>query len=90
MLLGMPGVAEVAVVSVPDLRLGERAAAVIRPKPAAPAPMERMRSHLEKAGLARQKWPEKIHLRDDLPGTASGKVQKFLLRTDIAARSDHS
>jgi acyl-CoA synthetase (AMP-forming)/AMP-acid ligase II len=90
-LLDMPGVAEVAVVSVPDPRLGERAAAVIRPKPAAPAPtLERMRSHLEKAGLARQKWPEEIHLRDDLPRTASGKVQKFLLRTDIAARSDHS
>ncbi|MBO2447695.1 AMP-binding protein [Actinomadura barringtoniae] len=83
-LLGMPGVAEVAVVSVPDPRLGERAAAVIRTKPSAPAPtLESMRAHLEKAGLARQKWPEEIHLRDDFPRTASGKVQKFLLRKDI-------
>ncbi|MEU5880557.1 AMP-binding protein [Spirillospora sp. NPDC047279] len=88
-LLGMPGVAEVAVVSVPDDRLGERAAAVVRPRAAGPEPtLERIRAHLEEVGLARQKWPEELHLRDDFPRTASGKVQKFLLRRDIAVHSE--
>ena len=43
---------------------------------------------LERAGLARQKWPEEIHAVDDFPRTASGKVRKYILRKDIAARRD--
>ena len=39
-----------------------------------------VRDALERAGLARQKWPEELHLGDDLPRTPSGKVQKALLR----------
>jgi non-ribosomal peptide synthetase component E (peptide arylation enzyme) len=45
-----------------------------------------MRAHLEQAGLARQKWPEELHAVDDFPRTATGKVQKYILRRDIAAR----
>ncbi|KAB2383487.1 AMP-binding protein [Actinomadura montaniterrae] len=87
-LLGMPGVAEAAVVAAPDERLGEHAAAVVRPKPDAAAPtIEEMRAHLERAGLGRQKWPEELHAVEDFPRTASGKVQKFLLRREIAARA---
>jgi non-ribosomal peptide synthetase component E (peptide arylation enzyme) len=44
------------------------------------------RTHLERVGLARQKWPEEIHVVDDFPRTASGKVQKVVLRRDVAAR----
>ena len=39
-----------------------------------------VRAHLAAEGLARQKWPESLHLVDDLPRTPSGKVQKFVLR----------
>ncbi|MDL4816373.1 AMP-binding protein [Actinomadura opuntiae] len=88
-LLGMPGVAEAAVVSAPDARLGEHAAAVLRPRPGGPAPtIGAMRAHLERVGLARQKWPEELHVVDDFPRTASGKVQKFRLRRDIAVRAE--
>jgi len=45
-----------------------------------------MRDHFERAGLARQKWPEELHVLDDFPRTATGKVQKYILRRDIAAR----
>ena len=87
-LLALPGIAEAAVVGVPDERLGERAAAFVRMLPAEPAPtLAAMRAHLEEAGLARQKWPEELHAVDDFPRTASGKVQKFLLRRDVAARA---
>jgi acyl-CoA synthetase len=87
LLLGMPAIAEVAVVAAPDPRLGEHAAAVVRRKPGHQIPtLDEVRAHLERAGLARQKWPEELHEVDDFPRTPSGKIQKFLLRRDVAAR----
>jgi len=86
LLLGMPAVAEAAVVAAPDARLGEHAAAVLRLRPGHPAPaLGEIRALLEQSGLARQKWPEEVHVVTDFPRTPSGKVQKFLLRRDIAA-----
>lgn len=83
-LLAMRGVAEAVVVAAPDERLGEHAAAVLRLLPGHRAPtLDTMRAHLERVGLARQKFPEELHVVDDLPRTPSGKVQKFLLRRDI-------
>ena len=87
LVLRMPGVAEVAVVAAPDARLGERVAAFLRTRPGEPAPtMLELREHLERAGLARQKWPEELHEVDDLPRTPSGKVQKFVLRQRLRDR----
>lgn len=78
------GIAEVAVVAAPDVRLGERAAAVVRLRDGAAAPgLERIREHLAAAGLARQKWPESIHVVEELPRTPSGKVKKFVLREQL-------
>ncbi|MDX3745475.1 AMP-binding protein [Streptomyces sp. AK08-02] len=86
-LLTLPAVAEAAVVAAPDERLGEHAAAVLRLKPGHRAPtLDETCAHLDREGLARQKWPEEVHVVDDFPRTASGKVQKFVLRKDIAAR----
>ncbi|MET8976534.1 AMP-binding protein [Streptomyces sp. NPDC004539] len=85
-LLALDGVAEAAVVGVPDPRFGERAAAVLRMLDGRSAPsLADVRLHFEHAGLARQKWPEEIHALADLPRTASGKVKKFVLRERIAA-----
>ncbi|HEY6625295.1 MAG TPA: hypothetical protein VIX85_15760 [Acidimicrobiales bacterium] len=73
--------AEVAVMAPPDARMGERAAAVIRMVPGHPFPdLSSIRVELERAGLARQKWPEHLVEVDDFPRTPSGKVQKFVLR----------
>ncbi|MER7180190.1 AMP-binding protein [Streptomyces hyaluromycini] len=84
-LLGLPGVAEAAVVAVPDPRLGERAAAVLRMLPGWSAPvLAEVRTHFQRSGLARQKWPEEIRSVDDFPRTPSGKVKKFELRRNIA------
>jgi acyl-CoA synthetase (AMP-forming)/AMP-acid ligase II len=83
-LLGLDPIAEVSVVAVPDDRLGERAAAVFRRREGADAPtLDDIRQHLEAVGLARQKWPESLHLVEDFPRTASGKVQKFRLRQQL-------
>ena len=84
LLMGMDSVAEVSVVAVPDDRLGERAAAVLRIRAGRTAPtLEQVRAHLAAAGLARQKWPESLHQVDELPRTPSGKVQKFRLRQEL-------
>lgn len=84
-LLGMAQVAEAVVVAAPDPRMGERAAAVLRLKPGAFMPsLDEVRAHFERAGVARQKWPEELHEVADYPRTASGKVQKFVVRQNLA------
>jgi acyl-CoA synthetase (AMP-forming)/AMP-acid ligase II len=86
LLAHMPGVAEVAVVAAPDERLGEHGCAFFRMQPEHAAPtLEEVRAHLGSAGLARQKWPEELRITDELPRTASGKVQKFALRERLRA-----
>ncbi|WP_018637470.1 AMP-binding protein [Parafrankia elaeagni] len=86
-LLTMPGVAEAAVVAAPDARLGEHAAAVLRLQAGAVLPtLEEVRAHFERAGLARQKWPEEVLGTADFPRTPSGKIQKAVLRRGLARR----
>ena len=83
-LLSMPGVAEAVVVGAPDARLGERTAAVLRVLDGHAMPtLDEVRAHFDIAGIAIQKWPEQLHRVDDYPRTASGKVQKFLVRRNI-------
>jgi acyl-CoA synthetase len=77
----IPGVAECAVVAAPDPRLGEHAAVFVRMLCGHDDPsLESVRTHLEGAGLARQKWPEELRTVSEFPRTPSGKVQKFVLR----------
>jgi acyl-CoA synthetase (AMP-forming)/AMP-acid ligase II len=88
-LLGLPSVAEAVVVAAPDARLGERATAVLRIKPGcAMPPLAEVRAHFERAGVAKQKWPEELHEVDDYPRTASGKVQKFVVRQHVRDSSE--
>ncbi|MDO3634933.1 AMP-binding protein [Mycolicibacterium arseniciresistens] len=89
-LLAMPAVAEAVVVSAPDERLGEHVAAVLRIKAGQTMPsLDEVRSHFGRAGVARQKCPEELHEvpeGQDYPRTASGKVQKVLIRAQIHRR----
>jgi len=85
LLLSMPAVAEAVVVAAPDARLGERTAAVLRIKEGHSMPsLDDVRAHFQQSGAARQKWPEELHEVADYPRTASGKVQKYLVRKGIA------
>jgi len=86
-LLGLPGVVEAAAVAAPDDRLGEHVAAVLVLRPGCALPtLEEVRAHFDRAGLARQKWPQEVHGVAEFPRTASGKIRKLPLRQDIAAR----
>ncbi|MGH9028212.1 MAG: AMP-binding protein, partial [Acidimicrobiales bacterium] len=68
LLLRLPEVSEAAVVAAPDARLGEHACAFVLLGPGSPAPdLEKVREHLERAGLARQKWPEELRVVEELP-----------------------
>jgi acyl-CoA synthetase len=81
LLMGLDEVAEVCVVSEPDPRLGEHAAAVLRLRDGGSVPtVEDLGRRLGAAGLARQKWPEAVYQVEEFPRTPSGKVQKFVLR----------
>jgi len=86
LLSELDAVAEVAVVAAPDERFGEHAAAVVRLRAGTTCPrLEEVRRHLSAQGLARQKWPESVYAVEDFPRTASGKIQKFVLRRNLQA-----
>jgi len=78
-------VAEVAIVGMPDPVMGERCCAFIVVATGQPAPtLDELRDFLTSRGLPRQKLPERLEVRAALPLTSTGKVQKNLLRDDIA------
>ncbi|PXY27900.1 AMP-binding protein [Prauserella muralis] len=86
LLLGHPAVHEVAVVSCPDPVLVERACAYVVPQDGLVPTLEQLRAHLSAAGLAVQKSPERLEIVAELPRTASGKVQRHVLRERLRAR----
>jgi len=75
-----PSVAQVAVVAYPDERLGEKACAVVVPKPGESPTLEDVTGFLRGRDIAAVKLPEKLLVLEQLPMTATGKIQKFLLR----------
>ena len=75
-----PAVALAAIVAFPDERLGERACAVVVPKPGKTIDLASMVEFLKAQKVALQYIPERLVVRDDLPSTPSGKIQKFRLR----------
>jgi len=75
-----PAVAQVAVVAYPDERLGERACAVVVTKAGKTIDFAGMSDFLREQKIAAQYLPEMLIVRDALPATPSGKIQKFKLR----------
>lgn len=89
LLVAHPGVKEVAVVGMPDERLGERICCYVVPQPGyGPIDLESVKSYLTSQGLAIQKMPERLEIIEHMPMTATGKIQKHLLRADIASKVD--
>jgi 2,3-dihydroxybenzoate-AMP ligase len=79
-----------ALVSMPDSRLGERGCAYVVPRnPQTPPTLADICAYLEAEGLAKYKWPERLEIIDALPRTQVGKVSKVALRADIGAKLEH-
>lgn len=86
LLAGHPDILDVAVVSMPDPRLGEKACAFVVPRDGAAPTVESLGEYLRARDVAVQKLPERVELVDSLPRTAPGKVRKNVLRDMIADR----
>jgi cyclohexanecarboxylate-CoA ligase len=86
LLYAHPKIAGVAVVAMPDPRLGERACAVLIPRPGHAVTLPDISAFLESRGLARYKFPERLEIVSEFPVTPSGKVQKYRLRQLVAER----
>lgn len=83
-------VREAAIVAIPDARLGERACAFVAPQAGRSFDFPTMCGFLDARRVAKPYWPERLELIAELPRTASGKVQKFILRErarSLAAQS---
>jgi acyl-CoA synthetase (AMP-forming)/AMP-acid ligase II len=82
-LAGVPGIGEVAVIGLPDDRLGERVVACVLGGTAPGA--EEVRDHLAAAGLGRHLAPDEVRAVADFPRTDLGKVQRAKLRQRLLA-----
>ena len=80
-----PDVAMAALVAYPDERLGERACAVVVPKPGRQVGLASVAAILEADKVRLQYIPERLVVRETMPSTPSGKIQKFKLRDLLRA-----
>ncbi len=76
---------DIALVAMPDPRLGERACAFVVPHPGQTISFAELALFLEKSGVAKPYWPERLEVVEAMPRTPSGKIQKFILR-EMAAK----
>ncbi len=83
-LLRHPAISDVAVVGMPDELLGEKACTyVVLAEPSAALTLDDITAYLRAQKFATQKLPERLEVVPALPMTATGKVQKHILRADI-------
>ena len=87
LLIEHPAVESVAVVGMPDERLGEKVCVyVVATTAALPPVLGDLTAYLRERKVATSKLPERLELIDTLPLTATGKIQKHVLRADIAQK----
>ena len=79
----LDGVADAAVIGLPDERWGERPVAVVVMEPGKTLDYATLEAHC-RAHLAGFKVPKALFLRDELPRNPSGKILKRVLRDDFA------
>jgi long-chain acyl-CoA synthetase len=82
------GIDAAAVIGLPDKQNGEIPVAFIKPKEGVSVDPEEVRQYLKKH-LANFKIPRHIHIKDDLPMTATGKVLKRKLKEMVTGEWEH-
>jgi len=78
-----PDIEEVAVVAAPHPVLGEQVCACVVARDGREVTVESVVAFLARFRMAKQKLPERVELLTELPKTASGKVQKYVLRDRV-------
>ena len=86
LLYAHPAIRELAIVAMPDERLGERACAFVVLTPGGELDFEKMQQYLDAQRVSKPYWPERLEIVEQLPYTPSGKIQKFVLRDQLAAQ----
>jgi fatty-acyl-CoA synthase len=81
-LTAHPAVAEVAVVGAPDEQWGEVPVAFVVARDRDRLDQDKLRAFARER-LARFKVPKRIEAVEELPKTATGKIQKFVLRERV-------
>ena len=79
-----PAVQDAAIVGYADDRMGERGCAFVVLKPGQSLSFDEMQAWMSQHGAAKQYWPEQLECIPAMPRTASGKIQKFVLREQAA------
>jgi cyclohexanecarboxylate-CoA ligase len=88
-ILRHPAVQDVAIVPLPDDRLGERACAAIIALPGHTAPtLPALQEYLHAEGVAKYTWPESVEVFEEFPRTPSLKVVKPEVVKRILDRSN--
>jgi len=85
-----PKVHHVAVVAMPDARLGQKGCACVVPADGASLTLGELQAFLAEKGLAKYKWPESLELLDQLPLTPTGKTMRYALRDRVSAAAANS
>jgi acyl-CoA synthetase (AMP-forming)/AMP-acid ligase II len=88
-LAAHPSVEAVAVVGAPDEKWGERVVAFVVRRPDTPVDVAELVWHC-RGLIAGYKVPKEIRLTETLPYTASGKVQKAVLRQQLQEHAQRS
>ena len=85
LILELPQVRQCGCIGVPDAERGEMMVAVCVAGEGAALSLAGIAEHLAAAGIARQKFPERLEILDALPMNAAGKIRKVDLRAMFAA-----
>ena len=90
-VLRMPGVAEAAIVGLPDEKWGERPVALVVSRPGFTAQLteEMVREHVkefaENGAISRYAVPDRVHFVAAIPKTSVGKLDKKAIRAKLLA-----
>jgi cyclohexanecarboxylate-CoA ligase len=86
-LIGDPRIDQLAIVDVPDERLGERLCACVVPMNSDDKlTLEDLTEIADRQGLAKYKWPEYLQIVDTLPLSPAGKIQRPALKEMVLNR----
>ncbi|MFP1646069.1 AMP-binding protein [Pontitalea aquivivens] len=87
LIMELQQVSQCAVIGVPDADRGEMMVAVCVLAPTATLDISTLTHHLEHSGIARQKFPERLEIIDEMPMNAAGKIRKVDLRARFSVSS---
>lgn len=86
-LTGCPGLADHAIIGMPDERLGERICAfVVVSEGTGKVTKDDIITYLQSKKVQKRYWPERVEIIEKIPRTESGKIRKNILSEELLKR----